>query len=72
MAVNGVDYSADELRGAITTAKDGRSPIRLLVRDGRNVREIAFNYRGGLRYPHLERVSGGPSHLDRALQPRTR
>jgi predicted metalloprotease with PDZ domain len=72
VAVNGRDYSPDELRDAITAAKDGRNPIRLLVRDGRNIRDIAFNYRSGLRYPHLERIGTGPAHLDRALQPRTR
>jgi hypothetical protein len=44
----------------------------MLVRDGRNVREVTFNYRGGLRYPHLERVGTAPTHLDAALQPRTR
>ncbi|HZG47326.1 MAG TPA: peptidase M61, partial [Allosphingosinicella sp.] len=37
VAVNGLEYSADALRSAIAAAKDGRSPIRLLVRDGRNV-----------------------------------
>jgi predicted metalloprotease with PDZ domain len=72
VAVNGLEYSADALRSAITAAKDGRSPIRLLVRDGRNLREVAFNYRGGLRYPHLERIGAGPAPLDNALQPRTR
>ena len=72
VAVNGGEYTPDELRDAIAAAKDGRNPIRLLVRDGRNIREVAFNYRGGLRYPHLERIGTGPTHLDRALQPRTR
>ncbi len=72
VAVNDREYSPDELRAAIAAAKDGRTPIRLLVRDGRNIRQIAINYRGGLRYPHLERIGAGPTHLDRALQPRTR
>jgi predicted metalloprotease with PDZ domain len=71
VAVNGLEYSHDELRKAITAAKGG-APIRLLVRDGRNIREVGFNYRGGLRYPHLERVGTAPTNLDRALQPRTR
>lgn len=71
IGVNGREYSPDELRRAIAAAKDGRSPIRLLVRDGRNIREVAFNYRGGLRYPHLERTGAGPAPLDLALQPRT-
>ena len=72
VAVNGREYGHDVLRDAINTAKDGRSPIRLLVREGRNLREVAINYRGGLRYPHLERIGAGPAPLDLALQPRTR
>ena len=72
VAVNGRDYSPDELRSAITAARSGRDPIRLLVRDNARLREIAFNYRDGLRYPHLERVGQGPARLDQALEPRTR
>jgi predicted metalloprotease with PDZ domain len=72
VAVNDREYSPDELRNSITAGKDGRTPIRLLVRDGRNIRQIVFNYRGGLRYPHLERTGPTPGHLDRALQPRSR
>lgn len=72
IAVNGSDYSADALRAAITAAKAGRDPIRLLVRDAGRIRDIAFDYRGGLRHPHLERIGSGPNLLDRALEPRTR
>ncbi len=72
VAVNSREYSADELRGAITAARTGRDPIRLLVRDAGRLREVAFNYREGLRYPHLERVGQGPALLDQALEPRTR
>jgi predicted metalloprotease with PDZ domain len=71
-AVNDRDYSADAMREAIAAARTGGGPIRLLVRDRDRLRTIAFNYREGLRYPHLERVGAGPARLDQALEPRTR
>lgn len=72
LAVNGREYSADGLRDAITAAKTGRDPIRLTIRDGRTIRDVTFDYRQGLRYPHLERIGTAPAALDLALQPRTR
>lgn len=72
VAVNGRDYSDDELRNAITANKDGRAPIRLLVHDGKSYRDVTIDYRGGLRFPHLERTGAGPAPLDLLLQPRTR
>jgi predicted metalloprotease with PDZ domain len=72
VAVNGREYSADRLREAITAAKTGRNPIRLMLREGTRVREAVIDYRDGLRYPHLERAGAGPALLDQALQPRTR
>jgi predicted metalloprotease with PDZ domain len=68
VAVNDREYTPDVLRGALAA----REPIRLLVRDRDRLRTIAFNYRDGLRYPHLERVGSGPARLDQALEPRTR
>ncbi len=72
VAVNGRDYSADAMRTAITAARSSPEPIRLLVRDRGQVREVRFIYRDGMRFPHLERVGTAPTALDRALQPRTR
>jgi predicted metalloprotease with PDZ domain len=71
-AVNGRDYSDEELRGAITANKGGQAPIRLLIHDGKTYRDVTIDYRGGLRFPHLERVGSGPAPLDQLLQPRTR
>jgi len=72
VAVNGRDYSEEGLRAAIAANTSGKTPIRLLVRDGKTVREAAIDYRGGLRFPHLERVGPGPAPLDLLLKPRTR
>lgn len=58
VAVNGVAYSADGLRRAITAAKDASQSIELLVKNGDQYRTVTFDYHGGLRYPHLMRASG--------------
>ena len=70
LAINGREYSDDEIKSAITAARTGRDPIRLLIRDGRVFREAALDYHDGLRFPHLERVGDGPALLDRLLEPR--
>jgi predicted metalloprotease with PDZ domain len=72
VAVNDQAYSADALRRAITAAKDGSEPIRLLLKNGDQYRTIALDYHGGLRYPHLERVRGTPDRLGAILAPRSR
>ena len=70
VAVNGRAYSSDDLKGAITAAKGGKVPIKLLVKKGALYRTIDVNYHGGLRYPVLEKVGTGPSTLDALLAPR--
>jgi predicted metalloprotease with PDZ domain len=69
MAVNGEVYSADKLRDAIRKAEKGTEPIALLVKDHDQIRSVALDYHGGLRYPHLERVEGTPARLGEILAP---
>lgn len=71
VAVNGQTYSADELKKAISAAKDG-SGIELLVMRGDRYRTVKIDYRGGLRFPWLERAAPGttPTGLDQLLAPR--
>jgi predicted metalloprotease with PDZ domain len=70
VAVNGVAYDADDLKGAITAAKTNGAPIQLLIKRGDRYDTVSVNYRGGLRYPHLERIPGTPALLDDVLNPR--
>ena len=70
VAVNGRAYANDDLKGAITAAKGGKTPIQLLVKKGPLYRTIALPYYGGLRYPVLEKVGTGPSGLDALLAAR--
>lgn len=71
VAVNGEAYSKDVLTSAITAAKGGREPIRLLVKRGERYDTIAVPYYGGLRWPWLEPVAAGEQGMDRLLAART-
>ena len=69
VAVNGEAFDPDELKDAIKAAAKGGA-IDLLVRTKDEYRTVRLDYRGGLRYPHLERISGTPARLDDILAPR--
>lgn len=62
IAVNGIAYDAGRLKETITAAKAG-APISLIVKDGDHYRVVAIDYRGGLKYPRLERIEGTPDRL---------
>ena len=70
IAVNGRAFSAQRLKDAIGAAKDGKAPIELLLKNGDEYRTVRVDYRGGLRYPHLERIAGTPDRLSAILAPR--
>lgn len=69
-AVNLRAYDADRLAAAITANKGGAQPIELLLRDGDQFRNVRIDYRGGLRYPKLERIEGTPDRLTEIFAPR--
>ena len=67
LAIGDIAYTGpDDLSAAIKAAAHDHQPIRLLVRTGRHVHNVAISYDGGLRYPHLVRdtASTAPSSLD--------
>ncbi|MCD9088525.1 peptidase M61 [Stenotrophomonas sp. SY1] len=63
LAVNDLQYSAEELEEAVRAAKEGKQPIRLLVKQMDVYRTLSINYHGGLRYPVLERIQGSTDYL---------
>ena len=71
VAVNGESYSEDRIKAAITAAKDGETPIELLVKRGDRYLTMPIAYHGGLRYPWLEPAGEGEQALDRLLRART-
>ena len=70
LAVCGLAYSKDRLTDAVTAAKDGKTPVRLLVERNKRYEQIDIAYSGGLRYPHLEPTGKGETAMDRLLAPR--
>ena len=70
LAVNGSGYTPDELKTAITAAKTG-APLELLTKRGDKFITYKLDYKGGLRWPWLERVTPGsaPTGLDLLLMP---
>lgn len=69
VAINGHTYSGKNLRDAIIDSARNNSPIRLLVKQGDLYRDVAIDYYGGPRYPHLVRISKGDGSLDQLLEP---
>ncbi|PKB19276.1 glycyl aminopeptidase [Novosphingobium kunmingense] len=71
VAVNGVTYDADALKKAVTAAKSG-GPLELLFQRGDRFQTVRIDYKGGLRYPWLERAAPGkaPTGLDLLLAPK--
>lgn len=68
-AVNGEAFSIENLRSAILSAEKNGTPIKLLLKRGKEFTSATLDYHGGLRYPHLERVEGKPDLLDDVLAP---
>src|SRR5206468_6142491 len=69
LAVNGIAYDADRLKEAITAAKGG-APLSLLVKTGDHYRAFDVVWKGGLRYPRLERIEGTPDLLSAIYAPK--
>jgi predicted metalloprotease with PDZ domain len=70
VAVNMRAYGPDELKQAIVANRAGSAPIELLVREGAQFRQVRIDWRGGLRYPKLERIDGREDRLGALLAPR--
>ncbi len=69
ISVNGRVFTDEVLRDAIGDAEGGKEPIRLIVKSGKRVREIAIAWNGGHRFPRLEKIGTGDGSLDRLLMP---
>jgi len=72
IAVNGRRFSTDELKRAIEGSKRSTAPLEFIVENGSYFKTITIDYHGGLRYPHLERVSGNADLLAEIAAPRVK
>jgi predicted metalloprotease with PDZ domain len=70
LAVNGIAFEPERLRRAVTEAKTGQ-PVSLIVKTGDAFRTVTIDYRGGLRFPRLERIPGTPDLLSAIYAPRS-
>jgi len=71
VAVNGVEFSTDNFKAALTAAKDPKKPVVMIVKQEKAYRTITLDYTLGLRYPRLEKLGEGEGSLDRLLRPKT-
>ena len=69
VAVNGQKYDGDVLDYALRSAQSDNRPIALLTSHDGWYRTYDVNYRGGPRFPHLERIAGKPDMLARIAAP---
>jgi predicted metalloprotease with PDZ domain len=69
VAVNGKEYSPEELRAVITAAKGNAQPIELLIQNGEYYKTYKVDYHEGLKYPHLVRDETKPDLLSDILRP---
>jgi predicted metalloprotease with PDZ domain len=69
IAVNGKQYSPDEMKQAIAGSKLSTAPIQLIVANGAQLQTRSIDYHGGSRWPHLVRDSSRPDYLGEILKP---
>jgi predicted metalloprotease with PDZ domain len=66
-AVNGKQFSINEMKDAIDTAKSSTAPIQLIVANGPQVQTYSVDYHGGMQYPHLVRDESHPDYMSEIL-----
>lgn len=69
IAVDGRRYSEDALRIVVRDSKDASAPMQVIYSSGEFVNTASVDYRGGLRYPHLERIPNTPDWLSELEKP---
>jgi predicted metalloprotease with PDZ domain len=69
VAVNGRAWSEDVLHDAIKATASG-VPLELLVENTEYFKTCRLDYRGGERYPWLERIPGKPDVLSELIAPK--
>jgi predicted metalloprotease with PDZ domain len=69
VAVNNRQYTPMVLHDAIQKTASSAEPIELMVRNGEYYSVHRIEYRGGERFPHLERDSSKPDVLGKIIEP---
>jgi predicted metalloprotease with PDZ domain len=69
IAVNNRQYNSTVLHEAIERAAAGGDPVELLVKNGEYYSVHRIEYRGGEKYPHLQRDESKPDILTKIIEP---
>ncbi len=72
IAVNERRYTPDAMRIAVRDSKNARGPMQIIFSSGDFVKTVNVDYRGGLRFPHLERIVNAPDWLSELGKPLAR
>ena len=68
VAINNRRYTSDGMHAAVKATKTGES-IELLAQNGDYFKTYSLDYKGGERYPHLERDPSMPDLLSEIVKP---
>ncbi len=71
-SVNGRQFTAAQLRDAVQSAASSGEPIELVVKNGDYFSTHNVDYRGGEKYPHLERAAGKADMLAEIVRARVK
>jgi predicted metalloprotease with PDZ domain len=63
VAVDNREFDVDSYAEAVKATKDSTAPLVMIVKRNGLFRTLSIVYRGGLRFPHLERIAGTPDRL---------
>jgi len=63
VAVNGETYSTEKLETVIKASLHEPKSVELIVKNNDHYRVVRFDYEGGLKIPHLERIKDRPDVL---------
>ena len=69
ISINGRSWSSDVLHDAIAATKTGPTPLEFLVENGSFQQTYKVDYRGGERYPHLERDADETGFAGEIIKP---
>ena len=72
VAINGRKYSNERIHEALKFAAGNSSPIEFIVANGEFYSTVDVDYRGGERYPYLERDTTKPDLLSIVISPLTK
>src|SRR5215475_11183818 len=71
VGVNNNQFSADELKRAVSDSQTNSGPIDAMTENAGKMELYKISYHGGNQFPHLQRIDASPNYLDEILKPLT-